>query len=100
VRLRLLAFVGTAVVLTVSNNFFGDQSAGCRGVNRSSGASLWRPLHFCKVLKCQVNLDGSHQLSGMQRDQRPQPKEVEAAVSVQTNEPAKKRPLYDYDYAL
>lgn len=33
--------------------------------------------------------------SGMQRDQRPQPKEVEAAVSVQTNEPAKKR-LYDY----
>lgn len=35
----------------------------------------------------------------MQRDQRPQPKEVEAAVSVQTNEPAKKR-LYDYDYAL
>jgi len=38
-------------------------------------------------------------LSGMKRDQRPQPKEVEAAVSVQTNEPAKKR-LYDYDYAL
>jgi len=101
VRSRLLAFVGTAVVLTVSNNFFGDQSAGCRGVNRSSGASPRRSLHFCKVLKCQVSRDVSHQLASYilwYAKWSASTAERSGSGRVCTNnEPAKKR-LYDYDY--